>query len=190
MSGNPDEIKAVQPDEDMPHGKLPYGIVQALNNAGITTYSQLSNYSPEAIMLLPGMTRAALTRIEAELARRNLRLGPSEAVAPFNPTLPSPGPLLDNTPPWRAAGRDLLRDQFAMAALMNTVFARTEIRTLERQQAWIESCIARRKAILVEQGPSDKVMVDKSRGVVRIMQPVVLTMKDLTRLAAQLADTD
>jgi hypothetical protein len=78
MSVDPDVIEAIQPDENVPPGKLPFGIVHALNSAGITTYAQLSNYSPEAIMLIPGMTRAAVSRIRDELKRRNLNLGPLE----------------------------------------------------------------------------------------------------------------
>ena len=76
MSVDPDQIVAIAPDENIPPGKLPFWIVHALNGAGITTYLQLSNYSPETIMLIPSMTRAAVECIKAELGRRNLNLGP------------------------------------------------------------------------------------------------------------------
>jgi hypothetical protein len=75
---DPDLIVAIAPDENIPPGKLPYAIVHALYSAGITTYSQLSNYDATAIMLIPGMTRAAVECIRAELRRRNLNLGPLE----------------------------------------------------------------------------------------------------------------
>jgi hypothetical protein len=76
VKSDPDLIVAIAPDENTPPGKLPFWIVHALNSAGITTYSQLSNYDATAIMLIPGMTRAAVECIRAELRRRNLNLGP------------------------------------------------------------------------------------------------------------------
>lgn len=103
---DPDVIRAPEPDELNPPGKLAPGIVNALRDAGITSYVHLSNYSAHALCTLPGMSLKMIPHIKAELERRNLQLKPVGAPKPKAPPVAT-----------ELSEEAILRDLFAVAAL-------------------------------------------------------------------------
>lgn len=93
-SQDSDVIRAPGPDELNPTGKLALGITYALQNAGIITYNQLSNYSACALCTIPGILPGMIPHIESEMARRNLCLKLGASVIHANSTELSVGGLM------------------------------------------------------------------------------------------------